>query len=57
MPSAFDPSQLERFIVGGLLAALAVAVAFGPELRRALGRVRARDRAAARALTSDSVAS
>ena len=31
---------LERLVIGGLLAALAVGVAFGPELRRALTRLR-----------------
>jgi len=37
-----DPVVLERFVVGGVLAAIAVAVAFGPELSRALVRVRSR---------------
>lgn len=37
-----DPYFLERMIVGGALAVLAVAVAFGPELRRSLVRMRSR---------------
>jgi hypothetical protein len=38
--TGIDVLFLERLVIGGLLAALAVAVAFGPELRRALGRMR-----------------
>ena len=37
-----DPMMLERVLIGGLLATVAVAVAFGPELGRALGRLRNR---------------
>jgi hypothetical protein len=37
-----DPMLLERLLVGGLLASLAVAVAFGPELGRAVARLRNR---------------
>lgn len=37
-----DPYFLERMVVGGFLAAVAVAVAFGPEIRRTLTRMRAR---------------
>jgi hypothetical protein len=37
-----DVLFLERLVIGGLLAALAVVVAFGPELRRALVRLRHR---------------
>jgi hypothetical protein len=38
-----DPMlSLERLLIGGLLATLAVAVAFGPELGRALARLRNR---------------
>jgi hypothetical protein len=35
-----DLLLLERLVIGGLLAALAVGVAFGPELRRAFARLR-----------------
>jgi uncharacterized protein (DUF2062 family) len=35
-----DVLLLERLVIGGLLAALAVGVAFGPELRQAVGRLR-----------------
>jgi hypothetical protein len=35
-----DLLWLERLVIGGLLAALAVGVAFGPELRRGLARLR-----------------
>jgi hypothetical protein len=38
--TGIDVLFLERLVIGGLLAALAVAVAFGPELRRALTRMR-----------------
>jgi hypothetical protein len=38
--TGIDVLFLERLVIGGLLAALAVAVAFGPELRRALARMR-----------------
>jgi hypothetical protein len=37
-----DPVTLERYLVGGVLAAVALAVAFGPEVSRALVRVRSR---------------
>ena len=37
-----DPMSLERLLIGGLLASLAIAVAFGPELGRALARLRNR---------------
>jgi hypothetical protein len=37
-----DYMSLERLLVGGLLASLAIAVAFGPELGRALARLRSR---------------
>jgi hypothetical protein len=37
-----DPISLERLLIGGLLATLAIAVAFGPELGRALARLRNR---------------
>jgi hypothetical protein len=43
-----DPYFLERMVAGGFLAALAIAVAFGPELRRTLSRMRARTAADAR---------
>ncbi len=38
--TGIDALFLERLVIGGLLAALAVCVAFGPELRRALARIR-----------------
>lgn len=41
MPIA-NPMSLEQLLIGGLLASLAVAVAFGPELGRALARLRSR---------------
>jgi len=31
---------VERLLIGGLLAAMAVAVAFGPELRQAVAKLR-----------------
>jgi hypothetical protein len=37
-----DPMSLDRLLIGGLLATVAVAVAFGPELGRALARLRNR---------------
>lgn len=40
--TGIDVLFLERLVIGGLLAALAVAVAFGPELRRAVVRMRQR---------------
>ena len=40
--TGIDALFLERLVIGGLLAALAVAVAFGPELRRAVVRLRHR---------------
>ena len=40
--TGIDGLFLERLVIGGLLAALAVAVAFGPELRRAVVRLRHR---------------
>lgn len=40
--TGFDALFLERLTIGGLLAALAVAVAFGPELRQAVARMRHR---------------
>ncbi|MCW5892544.1 MAG: hypothetical protein KIT14_18680 [bacterium] len=43
-----DPYFLERMVIGGFLAALAVGVAFGPELRRTLTRMRARTASDAR---------
>ncbi len=33
---------LDRALTAGFLASLAIAIAFGPELRRALGRLRNR---------------
>jgi hypothetical protein len=41
--TGIDVLFLERLVIGGLLAALAVVVAFGPELRRAVVRLRHRD--------------
>ena len=37
-----DPISLERALTAGFLASLAIIVAFGPELRRALIRLRSR---------------
>jgi len=37
-----DMLLLERLVIGGLLGAFAVVVAFGPELRQALVRLRQR---------------
>jgi hypothetical protein len=37
-----DTLLLERLVIGGLLGALAVVVAFGPELRQAVVRLRHR---------------
>jgi hypothetical protein len=37
-----DSISLERIATAGVLATLAIAVAFGPELRRILGRMRNR---------------
>lgn len=37
-----DQISLDRLLVAGILASLAVAIAFGPELGRALGRLRNR---------------
>jgi len=38
--TGLDAVVIERLVTGGLLAALAVAVAFGPELRQTLARLR-----------------
>lgn len=40
---SIDPTFLERFLLGGLLATVAVGVAFGPEIRRVLQRMRGRE--------------
>jgi hypothetical protein len=40
--SSIDPTFVERFLLGGLLAVVAVGVAFGPELRRFFQRLRGR---------------
>jgi hypothetical protein len=37
-----DPISLERVVTAGFLASLAIAVAFGPEIRRIVGRMRNR---------------
>jgi len=37
-----DPMSLERLLTAGILATLAIVVAFGPELSRALWRMRNR---------------
>jgi hypothetical protein len=37
-----DSLSLDRVLTAAVLASLAIAVAFGPELRRALGRIRNR---------------
>jgi hypothetical protein len=38
--AGIDVLFLERLVIGGLLATLAIGVAFGPELRRTLARMR-----------------
>jgi hypothetical protein len=40
--STIDPVVLERLVVGGPLAVAAVAIAFGPELRALIVRLRSR---------------
>jgi hypothetical protein len=40
--TGIDILFLERLVIGGVLGALAVAVAFGPELRQAVVRLRHR---------------
>lgn len=42
MLTGIDMLLLERLLIGGFLGALAVVVAFGPELRQALVRLRRR---------------
>jgi pilus assembly protein TadC len=37
-----DPISFDRMLIAGVLASLAVAIAFGPELGRALARLRNR---------------
>ena len=37
-----DPISFERVVTGGVLASLAIAIAFGPELRRVFARMRSR---------------
>jgi hypothetical protein len=46
---SIDPTFVERFLLGGVLALGAIGVAFGPELRRFFQRLRGRGE-----LTSDS---
>ncbi len=46
MIGTMDMATVERLLVGGVLALLALIVAFGPEIREQLGRLRARGRAA-----------
>jgi hypothetical protein len=48
---------MERLMIGGLLAALAVAVAFGPELRQAAVRLRRREPVERRTVGLDSTSS
>lgn len=45
MIASIDMDALERLLVGGALALLALLVAFGPEARRQLWRMRTRERA------------
>ena len=42
VPIGFDMLLVERLVIGGFLGALAVVVAFGPELRQAVVRLRQR---------------
>ena len=53
MLSTIDLATLERMLVGGSLAFLAVVVAFGPELKRYLRRLRARGRSASPVLAGN----
>jgi hypothetical protein len=48
---------LERLVIGGILAALAVGVAFGPELRQAVVRLRRRQPADAGAVGLETTSS
>src|SRR4029078_9418216 len=48
--TGIDFLLMERLVIGALLAALAVGVAFGPELRRAVVRLRRREAADAAAV-------
>jgi hypothetical protein len=40
--TGLDAVVIERLVTGGILAAVAIAVAFGPEFRQALARLRNR---------------
>jgi hypothetical protein len=40
--TGLDAVVIERLVTGGILAAVAIAVAFGPEFRQALSRLRHR---------------
>ena len=42
MLTGLDAVVIERLVTGGILAAVAIAVAFGPEFRQALARLRHR---------------
>lgn len=55
--AAIDILFMERLVIGGLLAAMAVAVAFGPELRRAVVRLRRREPTERRSVGIESSAS
>ena len=44
MISTIDMATVERLLVGGVLAVLALLVTFGPEIRDKFGRLRARGR-------------
>jgi hypothetical protein len=52
-----DMLLLERLVIGGFLGALAVVVAFGPELRQALVRLRQRGAPDRRAIGVEHTAS
>ena len=42
MLTGLDAVVIERLVTGGILAGVAIAVAFGPEFRQALARLRHR---------------
>ena len=57
MLTGIDMLFLERLLIGGLLAALAVVVAFGPELRQTVVRLRHRGTADRRSIGVEPTAS
>lgn len=55
--TGIDFLLMERLMIGGLLAALAVGVAFGPELRQTVVRMRRREAGDAPAVRFESTSS